>query len=148
MNSYPLTCDIATLQSLESGYQRQLTEDPANLEVRLDLAWCLFMHALHEAGRESLLASLAKGGPDADRGSLYKEIGLYEQNAYRILKGCLRETFTVLQLSPTTPQEVAKLHVLIRLSGADQAFSEAEDEAMKILARLGRDIAGETSPSN
>lgn len=141
MSGYPVACDIKTLQQMESRYQNEITQDPTNLEVRLDLAWCLFMHALHEAGRENLQAALASGGGEADRVEMFREIGLFEQNAYSLLKGCLKETFTVLQLSPHTPQEVAKLHVLIRLVGADQAFLEAEDEAMKILQRLDRDMA-------
>jgi hypothetical protein len=148
MIGYPLTCDINTLQQMESRYQLELTEDPANLELRLDLAWCLFMHALHEAGRESLLPSLAGDDRDGDRADMFREIGLFDQKAYRLLKGCLKETFTVLQLSPNTPEEVAKLHALIRLAGANQAFLEAEDEAMKILARLGRDMAVVQPPNN
>jgi hypothetical protein len=148
MIGYPVICDIKTLQQNESRYQLAIMEDPTNLETRLDLAWCLFMHALHEAGRENLQAALVDADLDADRAEVYREIGLYEQKAYQLLKGCLKETFTVLQLSPQTPQEVAKLHTLIRLSGADKAFTEAEDEAMRILGRLSQDIVVASSSND
>lgn len=140
MNSYPLACDIHTLRKIESTYQIQLEVEPSNLDIRLDLAWCLFMQALHEAGRESLRVPLPSNDQDLDRAVLYREIRLFEQKSYTLLKSCLRETFTIMQLSPITPKEVSKLHTLIRLSGAGEAFAEAEDEAMKVLARIGRDI--------
>jgi hypothetical protein len=141
MKSYPLTCDIATIQEMETNYKRQLAEDPANMEIREDLAWCLFMHALHEAGRESLLESITAAVNESDRNAVFDEVRLMDQKAYQLLRACLLETFTILQLSPQTQRDVTKLHTLIRLSGADQAFHDAEDDASRILSRLSRDIA-------
>jgi len=114
MNTYPLTCDINTIQEMEENYKQQLAEDPSNMELRQGLAWCLFMHSLHEAGRESLLNTIAMAVKDRDRDVVFEEVRLLDQTAYRLLRDCLLETFTILQLSPQSMTDVEKLHSLVQ----------------------------------
>jgi|SRR5579871_5060316 len=144
MNGYPVACDIKALQQMERLYLKQLRENPHDLEIRLGLAWCLFMQAIHQSGRESISEAILAEGRLADHQALYQEMGVFDQQAYRLLKDSLHQTFTIMQLSAQTPQDVEKLHELIRLSGADQAVSEAESEALNILAKLAEDIFART----
>jgi hypothetical protein len=142
MNGGFVICDTDILRQLEAKHLEQLRNDPGNLDVRLGLAWCLFMHALHQSGKESMLSTLRSMEIPIDLDSLPQRALTYDSEAYRLLKDSLHETFTVIQLDPQQEanEDVARLHALVRLSGAEQVFREAEDEATYVLARLIRDI--------
>ena len=143
MNSLPVVCDIEILHQKNIQYRQQIREDPGNLELRLGLAWCLFIQALHQAGRESILTGTSAVDEVGAAATVRRSTCLFDQDAYQLLKSSLHETFTVMQLSVDTQgnEDVAKLHALIQLSGANAAFDEAQAEAMRVFTRLLHDIA-------
>ncbi|HZT41615.1 MAG TPA: hypothetical protein VFA07_05480 [Chthonomonadaceae bacterium] len=130
------------MRRLENLYLKRLDEEPADMDARVGLAWCLFAQALYRAGQESVLTGVAAvgDGPAPYRDSL--PCILPEKNARLLLKDCLRHALTVQQLSPN-PQDqtdVEKIQALVKLAGASYLVLEAEDESDRILAEITREI--------
>ena len=147
MDARPVMCDISVLHQKSIQFREQIKNDPGNSELRMGLAWCLFIQALLQAGRESLSIqeSDVDGKCDAAR-----SCQLFDQEAYQLLKGSLQQTFIVMQLSAHVQDrsEVSKLHALIQLYGANEAFDEAQAEAMRSFERLVHDIFTEVDQSS
>jgi hypothetical protein len=135
-------CDIDVLIHMEQIYTSRLQKDPADMDSRLSLAWCLFMQALHQAGRESIPVPRTTEGLEAELELGDHILSHLERESSALLQDCLTQTFTVMQLSSKAcnQQDVAKLQELVRLTGAREAVLKAEDEALRFLANLTRDI--------
>jgi hypothetical protein len=132
----------ATLVQSEAQYKKLLTEDPANPNIRMDLAWCLFIHALHEAGRGSAEVLMTDGGQREDNPDFVRQMNLPEDAADRLFKGSLHETFIIMHLdtSGSIRPEIARLHSLIRLCGGDKVLRQADHHASISMINLLRDI--------
>jgi hypothetical protein len=128
------------LARAEFVYRQHLAHEPDDAVARLSLAWCLFMQALHQAGRESALA----GTPRDERGG--EEFPLQpvvNVQARQVLLDCLRQTTAVTHLSRRAQdhRDVEKLRALVRLCNGDAVMSEAEAEAVQILEQLARETS-------
>jgi hypothetical protein len=104
------------------------------------------MRALHRAGQESVIQAITLSGrteaaEDGSRPSIGPDAG-------SILKDCLHQTIAVLQLSgnPQDRTDVCRLQSLVRLSGGEQAVSDAEEEAARILYAVTREILEQAAP--
>src|SRR5438067_13828540 len=87
-----------TLRNYERIYRGQLNSEPADMDSRVDLAWCLFMLALYHAGIES---SEECKSPIAE--PLEKKCGISRAaESSALLWDCLRQTIIVSHLSKET----------------------------------------------
>ncbi|HEY3282486.1 MAG TPA: hypothetical protein VGN26_09450 [Armatimonadota bacterium] len=135
--------EIEALKHSEEIYRARLANEPGDTTARMKLAWCLFMQALYRAGQESVLMALvaASGArEDSPEGALLKALQSEESSA--LFGECLKQTNTVLQLSPSDGdrRDMERLQYLARLSGAGQAVVEAEEAAARILGELLREL--------
>ena len=133
---------MEVMRRLEKLYLKRLDEEPADMDARVGLAWCLFAQALYRAGQESSLPGMAAVGDGSSLQADSPALILSEKSARLLLKDCLRHALTVEQLSPS-PQdqlEVEKLQALVKLAGAGYLVLEAEDESDRILAEITREI--------
>jgi len=149
MSQQPPAFALESLKRVELVYRQQLVADPADMMARISLAWCLFMQALHRAGQESVLTELATAS-ESEGGELGCAIqSILHEDADELLKECMRQTITVMQLSadPQDHTDVVKLQELIKLSGGGKAVSEAEAEGATILAQVTREILNERDSS-
>src|SRR5579859_2218810 len=58
-NSIPSVFAMEALRETELRCRRSLIEDPTDMIVRIDLAWCLLLQAVNRAGQETVQAALA-----------------------------------------------------------------------------------------
>jgi hypothetical protein len=112
--------------------------EPDDMGARVGLAWCLFMQALHQAGRENLLTALVTKEEEREEPVSAILQSVLNTESLDLLKGCLQQAITVRQLSPREEErrEVEKLQELAKLAGAEQEVREAEVEGLKILMEL------------
>jgi hypothetical protein len=129
--------DADRLGKLVRDYRQQLEKKPEDMRLRINLAWCLFMQALHQAGQEALLRSLQENG------IIHKEVGMaLEAEAQQLLRACLRQTYTVQQLSQRQQEheEAGRLQSLVKQSGGEHLAQEVERMAMGSLLDLVQEI--------
>lgn len=146
MNSDCPVFEPEALLRVEEVYRRQLDVEPSDMVARVSLAWCLFMRALHRAGQESVIQSITLSGRKESVESTPTPGAV--PDAGSILKDCLHQTIAVLQLSgnPQDRTDVRRLQSLVRLSGGEQAVSNAEEEAARILCAVTREILEQAAP--
>jgi hypothetical protein len=140
MTGTPLVCDLDTLKLTERTYRQRLLNEPADTSARVDLAWCLFMQALHRAGQESASRDHV---PPCDHASVTVcGAAKADRDAIELLKDSLRQAYTVMHLSSRAEDQMnaKRLHMLVKLSGAVDMVSEAATEASKILDEITSDI--------
>ncbi|HLV79473.1 MAG TPA: hypothetical protein VKT32_04295 [Chthonomonadaceae bacterium] len=133
---------MEVMRRLENLYLKRLDEEPADMDARVGLAWCLFAQGLYRAGQESVLTGIAAVG-DASIPQAGEAVRILpEKSARLLLKDCLRHALTVEQLSPNAQDQadVEKLQALVKLAGAGCLVLEAEDESDRILAEITREI--------
>jgi hypothetical protein len=147
MSSQRAIIDVDTLSTLESSCRKRLAAEPEDTQARSNLAWCLFMQAVHQSGQENLLSALYREDGELREKSDPLLADHLDRDAYQILRDCLQQAVAVVQLSPDErhQSEVGKLHQLIRLSGGEQALQEAEAEAGRIISELTRDLLNDVS---
>src|SRR5438105_8952993 len=88
---------IDQLKTQERGYRRQIDHEPMDMCARANLAWCLFLQAMHQAGRENLLALLQERG-DLPEHPLEGGFRL-DRDAQHLLRECLVAMRAVYDLS-------------------------------------------------
>jgi hypothetical protein len=141
--------DPDVLKRLERSYRRHLAKKPEDMGARINLAWCLFMQALHQAGQESILRIFREvdTGTDSQRGNRIRTD--LDTDALQLLKECLQQMHTVQQLSLHARErvDVEKLQALIRLSGGERAVVEAEKETLRALIKLAQEILQRSAQS-
>ncbi|MCC2669055.1 MAG: hypothetical protein K0Q72_1526 [Armatimonadetes bacterium] len=147
--------NVDALWRVERMYRQRLTDEPGDMVARVSLAWCLFLQALHRAGEENALTGIDSaleeaGIPITEMLELGEDDGEEGRAADRLLEDCLRQTVTVLQLSPDPRDrtDVERLQALIRLSGGEAAIADAEDQSRQILVQLTREMLNEGAASN
>lgn len=132
---------IDQLKNQERGYRRQVDHEPMDMCARANLAWCLFLQAMHQAGRENLLALLHERGEDPYIPSYEGGLRL-DRDAQHLLRECLIEMRTVYELSrdPKDIADVDRLRQLVTISGAEAALRDADHEAARWLAEMAQAI--------
>lgn len=152
------------LSRAEAVYRQHLIHEPDDTVARLSLAWCLFMQALHQAGRESVLGVGSMvveplAGPSEVRegagsrpicdGPAFSgmrtgaaELDVNDPEARNFLLDCLRQTTAVVHLSRSAQdrRDVERLRALVRLCNGDEVMSAAEAEAVEILDGIAREM--------
>ena len=137
---------VESLSRYERAYRVHLEDDPADMQCRVDLAWCLFMMSLYQAGREST------GDSDCSVGELsrFDHTALLKgRRAPALLQDCLRQTIIVSHLSrdPSNREDVSSLRRLVKVSGGEAALREADDESDRILSEIVREIDRTARPN-
>lgn len=135
---YAPVINLEALKCATEECRIQLERDPADMESRVQLAWCLFLLAM-------LGASIANGSPETPG-----KISLSTRDSEKALTDCLRETFTVMQLSTDRRDHirVTTLQSLVKLLCGAQALSKAEKDAASVLTGLIREMFIEDTETN
>ena len=135
----PSLFDLCALQIAEANYRDELQTHPDNTATRLNLAWCLFMQAVHSSGRESACPS-ADNLPTTHTEKCCKSTD--QRSSQALLQECLGHTFMVrnLCIHKKDFQDAARLQALVRLSGLHDAAKNAEAQSMERLAKLSWEI--------
>jgi hypothetical protein len=134
----PVSIDSLITQA--RGYRRQVNHEPLDMRARANLAWCLFLQAMHESGREHLLSALRERGAMAEMPSdgAFRLSG----DARQLLRECLTQMRAVYELShdPLDRADVERLRELVSISGAEAALCDADAEAARWLAEMAQAI--------
>jgi hypothetical protein len=137
MNPIQNGIDQASLKLSERVFRERLEKEPDDMNARLSLAWCLFLQALHQAGRESVAQALVARAEETETTDDSTH-SLLDKNARALLREALQQAAAVRQLSPH-PQDSTYMNLLqslASLSGASQIVSGTEQEADRILSKL------------
>jgi hypothetical protein len=142
-NSPPI--ELEALLRAEQMYRHALMNDPGDTAVRLRLAWCLFVQAVHQAGRESILGSKEMQRIWSDGVAPCSGDG-YEKNVDQLLRDCMRQSATVRQLTRNEREksDVELIQSLVGLAGAEQWAVDADEEAARRLYDMTRAMMMET----
>ncbi len=142
MNHSPYCIGIEALKRKEQLIRDRLANEPGDMEARTNLAWCLLMMAVYQAGQENVLGKLMLARHGIKAKTSRKLWSALDQGSHDTLKDCLRQTYIVTQLSadPRACTDVARLQALVKLMGAEELVSEAEQEAARILEELTQGI--------
>lgn len=138
----PVSIDMIKVQ--ERGYRRRVDHEPMDICARVNLAWCLLLEAMHQAGRENLLAVLRERGAVAD---IPNDGGFrLDSDAQNLLRECLKQMCAVCELTrdPRDIAEVERMRYLVTISGAEAALREADDEAARWLMEMAKAILSAT----
>ena len=138
MQRQPPLFDLVALRSAEDRYRRELQSRADSTPTRLNLAWCLFMEALHASGTESAaplyelptLVTDALVAPGACR------------SAQSLLQECLGHICIAKQLSVHKSDllDASRLQTLVNLSGFEGAARCAEEACLTRLHALSWEI--------
>lgn len=142
--------DMDAVTAAEKGCRIRLEQEPGDTSARLNLAWCLALLALYEAGRETSVLQVMKNAEAVDKQTSHRiKAALLAagseypgQKAGTFLRNCLHEAMLVMQLSYNAEERAGaqKLRTLMDLSGGGSAIQETDQEADRILATLTREL--------
>ena len=134
------------LKQAETGFREQLAACPDDMKTRVNLAWCLFIRALHQAGQESMLAILSAPANPGEPVSEGQTGMTFETNSEELIRDSLRQAFTVRQLSMHSEESSAaeQLQNLVRLSGGENAVLMAAESAVRVLAEITWEVTRAT----
>jgi hypothetical protein len=122
---------VQSLEQAEDLYRRRLRRQPEDAVARRSLAWCLFVRAIHESGRESARAQATlAAAPET------------EEAPEHLLLESLRQALTVVHLSPNPGQrrDAEQIRTLVRLSGAARAVAQAEADLLHRLRAFADEL--------
>jgi len=140
MQSSSQCVDPSNLKWAEHTYRERLRLQPEDMAVRLSLAWCLFMQAIHRSGQETILDhAVVHIGPASNDAPV--NASTVERSANALLKDCLHQTYIIKQLSidQVEQQDVARLQALVELAGARDIMVGAEEHSVQQLVALARE---------
>ena len=142
-----MACHPGYATDLESSYRDDLIRDPSDTRARLRLSWCLFVQAVHAAGRESLLKEMSETDRDLSERLPQFLLSLSGDQVDGLLRDCLRQTTAVMHLSRDQSErsDVEVLHTLIKLAGAEHCAVGQAREADLCLYELTRAIVMDSS---
>jgi hypothetical protein len=137
----PKSINTADLQRAEHSYREQLRSQPDDMGLRLSLAWCLFVQALHQSGHESAFGNYAVAYCRAPAADINSTPSKADRSADALLRDCLQQTYTIKHLSMQEDErlEVARLHALVEMAGAQDLSIGAEEQSLQRLANLARE---------
>jgi hypothetical protein len=135
--------DLTALEAVSNDCRAMLMAGPDNLALRLRLAWCLFMLALHQSGRET---AITESGPALRNAPVCPDNGLGQHagrsSAGALLRDCLQHNNIVRHLATDDEDRKSadRLHSLALLSGATAAAHEAEVDCRRRFQELIREV--------
>ena len=120
MPDHSSVLDLSTLRRMEAEYQALLLLDPMDGNARIQLAWYLFLQALH----------------------LSAQSGVEQADVRLLLHDSLLHAALLSQLNSPEfrRQEVERLRGLIRALGGEEIVGDVDKEAADCLLHLCRDI--------
>jgi len=139
------------LQQVGVSWRAYVRQHPDDLKARLELAWCLLVEALYEAGRETATATGLPSSPDSDRlcspeadgaGDLpLKADGPYRSD--KLFRESLHHAATVQQLSTHEEDYVSAKHLqsLVNLSCGEQSVAASQNRLLSRALAMLPDLA-------
>ncbi len=130
--------DIVWLAETEAACRRRLRDRPDDLAARMRLAWCLFVHATHQAGEERLLSEMLSNGERPAAPARAAPRAARDHDAVHLLDDCLRQVNIVAELSasPEHRADAQKLRGLVQLATGGHGMSLVEEQAARALQEL------------
>ena len=140
MQPSPHLFDLCALQRAEANYKECLLTQPDNLAVRLSLAWCLFIQALHQSGQET--AIISNNLPYEQAVPPAQDTPVKVRDAQALLQDCLQHLYNVKHLSIDEEDRsgVERLQTLVELAGAKGPSISAETQSLQRLIELAWEI--------
>ena len=137
---------IDAIRRAEQVYRSDLVNDPADTSTRIKLAWCLFVEAIHAAGRESVLRDLSECERKSHEDLETAVRAIQDSAVDHLLSDCLRQTTAVMHLSREDRErtDMELLQMLINLAGAEHSTAGTAEEARRCLNDITRAIVGES----
>ena len=131
--------DLGALQNAERHYRTKLQTQPDNTTARLNLAWCLFMLAVHRSGVETALSAGVECSPLPMNPV---ENSGTNRDAQAILHDVLAQVCIVRNLSVHKNDmiDANRLQSLVNLSGLQEAARRAEELSLEGLYDLSWEI--------
>lgn len=129
--------DPHSLKEAETAYRFVLVQEPDNMDVRVNLAWCLLLQAVYQSGQETVIAE--RRAHEHDANLLNEGAGLTPgPNAGHLLKECLRHSLTVKHLSAQTSNQLdmEKLEALVLLAGGKELLLSSEESGVRIIDNI------------
>ena len=136
MNAHLINIDA--IRSAERVYRSCLIDEPADTSIRLKLAWCLLIQAVHADGRQSIL----QDGPESALGHGVQE----DEEIGNLLEDCLRQTTAVLHLSREESEraDVEVLQNLIEIAAADAEQNLVLEESRRRIREITHAIVSDS----
>jgi hypothetical protein len=123
------------LQEAEAAYRFILIREPDNMDVRVNLAWCLLLQALYQSGKETVIAERGDAKQAGDDPNTDITPG---PDAGHLLQECLRHSMTVKHLSAraSNQMDMEKLEALVRLAGGKDLLVSSEENGARIIDNI------------
>jgi hypothetical protein len=112
--------DLGGLLNREQEYRKQLNKEPGNCDIRLDLAWCVLLQALHHCtSTESKLQAEA------------------------LFARALKEVFNVSLISNEARHiaEITRIEFICTLVDESAAVRQANAQTRNVVQRLAADLS-------
>ena len=131
--------DPSGLKTAEEAYRFVLRQEPDNMDIRVDLAWCLLLQALYLSGQETAVAAQNIPEDGAFSQAVVSDAAP-APDAVHLLQECLRHSLTVKHLSAHTANqiEVEKLVSLVLLAGGKEHILFNEERGARIKSEIFR----------
>jgi len=129
--------DPHSLKEAETAYRFVLVQEPDNMDVRVNLAWCLLLQAVYQSGQETGIAERRGRENDANPTTAGAEL-TPGPDAGHLLKECLRHSLTVKHLSAQTSNQLdmEKLEALVLLAGGKELLQSSEENGVRIIDNI------------
>ncbi len=128
--------NLHDLKNAEQAYRFVLCQQPDNMDIRVNLAWCLLFQALYRSGEETasdVHRSAAEARPQADATNF-----LPTSDSKQLLQECLRHTMMVKQLSASVSHlmDVDKLEAMVLMAGGKDLLIANEARGTRIRSEI------------
>ena len=133
MNTRSSIFDTQGLKKAEEAYRFVLGREPDNMDIRVDLAWCLLLQALHQSGQETMPAERQGTEVNVEYRVAVADLSP-GPDARHLLQECLRHSLTVRHLSAQASHQVdaEKLESLVLLAGGKEILAATEAGGSRI----------------
>jgi hypothetical protein len=137
------------LQQVGVSSRTYVRQHPDDLKARLELAWCLLVEALYEAGRETAIATGLPSSPDrlcSPEADGAGDLPLKADGPYRsdkLFRESLHHAATVQQLSTHEEDYVSAKHLqsLVDLSCGEQSVAASQNRLLSRALAMLLDLA-------
>jgi hypothetical protein len=142
--------DVNALRGEEQQLVTRLATQPMDMDTRIDLAWCLFLQAVHQAGSEAACGRRSHLGVPTiascnvpSNGSSKQTTGFdpvpsLDRRAENLLHECIRHRFVVSRLCRDREilAQAETIGLLLKRFGAEALVRELETGSEQLLRKL------------
>lgn|GEM_PF-4592787 len=134
---------VPEMLAQEKKCQRILARRPDDYGARMQMAWCLFLQAIHREGQESVINKIAPLYPK----EIIKLTGdaavRFHRESRWLFAESLKHSYAVSKLSsnPKFLQEAERLKELVKISAGEEMIMDVEDSSAVAISHLTKEIS-------